>query len=52
MTIKESDIFMPWKKDAVVIKKAGDEEWAKSIFDVLALIEYDVAMFVDKYMKI
>ena len=27
-------------------------KWAKPIFDVIALIEYGVAMFVDKYMKI
>lgn len=98
---------MPWKKGAVVIRKAGDEEWAnemervvsvpeakdqekeelardnewmkkhivkdlenkiidaeinygynfvpprwvKPIFDVIALIEYGLAMFVDKYLK-
>ena len=27
-------------------------KWAKPIFDVIALIEYGVALFVDKYMKI
>ena len=27
-------------------------KWAKPIFDVIALIEYGIAMFVDKYMKI
>ena len=26
--------------------------WAKPIFDVIALIEYGVALFVDKYMRI
>lgn len=26
--------------------------WAKPIFDVIALIEYGVAIFVDKYMTI
>ena len=27
-------------------------KWAKPIFDVIALIEYGVAIFVDKYMTI
>lgn len=27
-------------------------KWAKPIFDLIALIEYGVALFVDKYMKI
>ena len=27
-------------------------KWAKPIFDVIALIEYGIAMFVDKYMTI
>lgn len=27
-------------------------KWAKPIFDVIALIEYGLAMFVDKYMRI
>ena len=26
--------------------------WAKPIFDVIALIEYGAALFVDKYMRI
>lgn len=27
-------------------------KWAKPIFDLIALVEYGVAMFVDKYMTI